>query len=142
VKLKTEHPGSSRRYVLDSSAVIALVRREPGWETVNAALENSVISAVNLTESITKLIRQGGEPRLVERLLGALDLEVIAWDEELAWAGRDLCPLAWTNGLSFADRACLTLARHMGLSAMTADLEWKKPDHGVRVSLFREGRRK
>jgi len=138
VKLKTEQP----QYVLDSSAVIALVRRERGWEKVNAALEHAVISAIHLTESMTKLIRQGGEPRLVERLLKALDLEVIPWGEELAWASRDLCPLAWTNGISFADRACLTLARHLDLAAMTADSEWKKASHGVHVSLFREARRK
>jgi len=62
VKLKTEQA----LYVLDSSAVIALVRREQGWEKVQAALDHSVISAVNLTESMTKLIRQGGQPRLVE----------------------------------------------------------------------------
>jgi PIN domain nuclease of toxin-antitoxin system len=137
VKLKTEQP----RYVLDSSAVIALVRRERGWEKVSAALDRSVISAINLTESMTKLIRQGGEPRLVERLLRALDLEVIPWDEEQAWASRDLCALAWTNGISFADRACMTLARHLHLAAMTADLEWKKAGHGVEVYLFREGKR-
>src|SRR5205823_4437031 len=138
MKLKTERP----QYVLDSSAVIALVRREQGWEKVNAALEHSVISAVSLAESMTKLIRQGGEPNQVERLLKALDLEVIPWDEELAWASRDLCPLAWTHGISFADRACLTLARHLDLAAMTADSAWKKAGHGVRVSLFREGSRK
>ena len=138
MKLKTDQP----QYVLDSSAVIALVRREQGWERVNAALQHSVISAITLTESMTKLIRRGGESRLVERLLRALGLEVIPWDEELAWASRDLCPLAWTNGISFADRACLTLARHLDLTAMTGDAEWKKPSHGVRVSLFREGRRK
>jgi PIN domain nuclease of toxin-antitoxin system len=128
--------------VLDSSAVIALVRREQGWEKVNAALDRSVISAINLAESMTKLIRQGGEPRLVERLLRELDLEVIPWDEELAWASRDLCALAWTNGISLADRACLTLARHLNLAAMTADSEWKKAGHGVQVFLFREDRRK
>jgi PIN domain nuclease of toxin-antitoxin system len=138
VKLKTEQP----QYVLDSSAVIALVRREQGWEKVQAALEHSVISAISLTESMTKLIRQGGEPRLVERLLRALDLEAIPWDEELAWASRGLFPLAWTNGLSLADRACLTLARQLDLAAMTAVAEWKKPTHGIRVCLFREGRRK
>lgn len=138
MKSKSDQP----RYVLDSSAVIALVRREPGWEKVNAALEHSVISAINLTESMTKLIRQGGEPRLVERLLRALDLDVVPWDEELAWAGRDLCDLAWTHGISLADRACLTLARHLGLAAMTADSEWKKLSHGAQVYLFREGRRK
>jgi ribonuclease VapC len=138
VKLKTER----LRYVLDSSAVLALLRREQGWEEVNAALEHSVISAVNLAESMTKLIRRGSQSRLVERLLRALNIEVIPWDEELAWASRDLCPLAWTNGISFADRACLTLARHLDLAAMTADSEWKKASHGVRVYMFRESRRK
>jgi PIN domain nuclease of toxin-antitoxin system len=138
VKLKTERS----QYVLDSSAVIALLRREQGWEKVKAALDQSVISAVNLTETMTKLIRQGGEPRLVERLLKALDLEVIPWDEDLAWAGRDVSPLAWSSGISLADRACLTLARQLHLAAMTADSEWKKVGHGIQVSLFREDRRK
>jgi len=136
VKRKTEQPLS----VLDSSAVIALVRREHGWERVQAALERSVISAVNLAESMTKLIRQGGESRLVERLLKALDLEVLPWDEELAWASRDLCPLAWTHGISFADRACLTLARHLNLTALTGDAAWKKTNHAARVALFRKGK--
>ena len=138
MKLKTEQA----LYVLDSSAIIALVRRERGWEKVQAALEHSVVSAVNLAESMTKLIRQGGEPRMVERLLKALDLEVLPWDEELSWASRDFCPLAWTHGISFADRSCLTLARHLDLAAMTADTEWKKAGHGVRVVLFREAKRK
>ncbi len=137
MKLKTERA----LYVLDSSAVIALVRRERGWEHVQAALDHSVISAVNLTESMTKLIRQGGEPLLVERLLKALDLEVLPWDEELAWASRDLCHLAWTHGISFADRACLTLARHLNLAALTGDAAWKKANHKVRVALFRKGKR-
>jgi ribonuclease VapC len=100
------------------------------------------MSAVNLAESMTKLIRQGGEPRLVEHLLKALDLEVLPRDEELSWASRDLCPLAWTHGISLADRACLTLARHLDLAAMTADAVWKKACPGVRVVLFREGRLK
>ena len=101
-----------------------------------------MILAVNLTESMTKLIRHGGQPRLVERLLKALDLEVLPCDEELAWASRDLCPLAWTHGISFADRACLTLARHLNLAAMTGDAAWKKTNHGARVALFMETKRK
>lgn len=128
-------------FALDSSALIALIRREQGWEKVRTVLEQSVISAVSLAETMTKLIRHGGEPRLVERLLRALELEVVPWDEELTWAGRDLCPLAWKNGISFADRACLTLARHLELTAITSDSDWKKANHGVKVILFRESRR-
>lgn len=135
MKPKTE----GAEYVLDSSAVIALVRRERGWEKVRGALEHAVISAVNVTETLTKLIHKGGEPRLVERYLRGLGLEVVPWDEDLAWESRDLCPLAWTHGISFADRACLAVARHCGLAAMTGDAAWKKLDAGVKVVMFREG---
>jgi PIN domain nuclease of toxin-antitoxin system len=136
VKSKTDQA----QYVLDSSALIALVRGEPGSETVRAAMGAAVVSAVNLTETMAKLIRAGGEPRLVERYLRGLQLEIMPWDEELAWRSRDLCPLAWTLAISFADRACLALARHLRLAAITSDAAWKKLDIGVRVILFRESK--
>ena len=136
MKLKTDQA----QYVLDSSALIALVRGEPGSETVRAAMGASVVCAVNLTETITKLIRAGGEPRLVERYLRGLQLEIMPWDEELAWESRDLCSLAWIHGISFADRACLALARHLRLAAITSDAAWKKLDAGVPVILFRESK--
>ena len=135
MKSRIDHP----QYVLDTSAVIALVRQERGWEAVQAALEHSVICAVNLTETMTKLIHKGGGPRLVEHYLKGLALEVLPWDEELAWESRDLCPLAWTHGISFADRACLALARCQGLAAVTSDAEWRKLGLDVRIVLFREG---
>jgi PIN domain nuclease of toxin-antitoxin system len=90
VKLKTDQA----RYVLDCSALIALVHGEPGAETVQAAMGASVVCAVNLTETIAKLIRAGGGPRLVKRYLRGLQLEIMPWDEELAWESRDLCSLA------------------------------------------------
>jgi PIN domain nuclease of toxin-antitoxin system len=55
--------------VLDTSALIPLERRERGWEKVDAALETAVICAVNLTESITKLLHKSAEARVVERCL-------------------------------------------------------------------------
>lgn len=128
------------QYVLDSSALIALVRRERGWEKVDAALDRSVICAVNLAESLTNLVHKGGEPRLTEHLLRDLKLEVLPFDEELAWASRDLCSLAWTHGISFADRACLALARHLRLPALTGDAKWKDLDLKIPVKLFRDRR--
>lgn len=129
------------KYVLDSSALIALLRREPGWEKVEAALDRSVLCAVNLAESLTKLVHKGGDPRLSERLLRSLELEVLPFDEELAWASRDLSELAWTHGISFADRACLALARSLHLRVLTSDARWKQIGVGVAVELFRESKR-
>ncbi len=99
-------------HILDTSALIALVHREPGWDVVQKVLGNSAVCAINLTETIAKLTRKGGEPRLVERYLRGLPLSILPWDEDLAWESQDMAPLAWTHGISIADRACLAMARH------------------------------
>jgi ribonuclease VapC len=137
VSAKIERP----RYVLDSSALLAMFHSEPGWDVVQAALGESAVSAINLTETITKLTRKGGEPRLMERYLRGLPMPILPWDEELAWESRDMAPLAWTRGISLADRACLATARHLDAIAMTSDTEWAKLDLDVRVVLFRQGTR-
>ena len=108
---------------------------------MQAALGESAVRAINLNETITKLMRKGGEPRLVERYLRGLPLPILPWDEELAWESRDLATLAWTCGISWADRACLATARHVGGAAMTSDTEWAKLGVSVRVVLFRQGAR-
>ena len=128
-------------HVLDTSALIALLHRETGWETVQGVLDHSAICAIHLTEAITKLRRKGGEPRLVERYLRGLPMPVLPWSEELAWESRDMAPLAWTHGISLADRACLAMARHLDAVAMTSDTEWANLKLDVRVVLFRKGKR-
>ena len=135
MRSKTERP----LHILDTSALIALFRREPGWEIVQAALSSAAVCAVNLSETVTKLIRKGGEPRQVERYLRGLSLSILPWDEELAWEGRDMAPLVWTHGISLADRACLTLARHLDAAAITSDTEWAHLDLDVQVVLIRKG---
>jgi ribonuclease VapC len=125
-------------HILDASALIALVHRETGWEVVQGVLPHSAICAVNLTEAITKLIRKGGEPRMVERYLRALSVPVLPWGEELAWESRDMAPLAWTHGLSLGDRACLALARKLDAVALTTDAQWMNLSLKVRVVLLRK----
>ena len=138
MKSKTE----SALHVLDASALIALVHREPGWEVVQAVLGHSVVCAIHLTEAMGKLIRKGGEPRRVERYLRALPMPIRPWDAALAWESLDMAPLAWTHGISLGDRACLALARHLDAVAMTSDTAWANLNLKVRVVLFRKGRSK
>ena len=47
------------KFVLDASAFLALANREPGADKVRAVLRESVISAVNLSEVLQKLVRKG-----------------------------------------------------------------------------------
>jgi ribonuclease VapC len=125
-------------YVLDSTALIALVTKEPGFERVQELLERSTINAVNLTETIHKLVQKGSPHRLVERKLQGLQLNVIAWSESLAYHSAEFANLGKSHGFSLGDRACLALAKQLHATAVTADQVWRQvPGLGVAVLMFR-----
>ena len=112
-------------YVLDASALIALVRCEPGWEKVAEIIDWATISAVNLAEAVAKLIQKGGARKAVEAALDGLSLNVRDWTERLAYDSAEFASLAWERGFSLGDRACLTLARNLNAVAVTADRAWE-----------------
>ena len=60
-------------YVLDSTALLALVSLEPGYQRVAELLEKSAISAVNLAETSTSLFNEAlrRDVREVLWLIGA-----------------------------------------------------------------------
>jgi len=114
----------SSRYVLDSSAVLALIQSEPGANVVRAAMDKAVMSTVNLAETVTKLVERG-MPRLDARAaLFELKIEYVPFTEAQATLCGELRPATRSRGLSLGDRACLALAIERGLPAMTADAAW------------------
>ena len=124
-------------FVLDASALLAVVLGEPGGDVAWSLSGRSVVGAVNYSEALTKLIRRTGDPRESVAKLAVLRLDVVPFDEQLAWEGTDLAPYAWTHGLSTGDRACLTLARQLGVPAVTADHAWDIPGLPVQVRFIR-----
>lgn len=125
------------KYVLDSTALIALVSSEPGCENVAAILDGSTISAVNLTETIHKLVQRGSAPQIVERLLGELQLNVTEWTETLSYRSAEFAMFGRSHGLSLGDRACLTLAKQLRATAVTSDHAWRPVSKTVSVQFFR-----
>ncbi|MDX2150675.1 MAG: type II toxin-antitoxin system VapC family toxin [Bryobacteraceae bacterium] len=125
-------------YVLDASALLAVLFDEPGGALTGAALEHAAISAVNYTEVAVKLMRMGASlPETIDSL-NDLRLPIIPWDGTLAQEACDLSPLAWTHGLSLGDRACLATARHLRRTALTAERNWRKlPRLGVKIKFIR-----
>ena len=128
---------TSIRFLLDASALLALIFDEPGAEVVSGILSDSAIGAVNYSEVLTKLIRRGAAPDEAAEYLSGLTVEVVPFDRELALQGADLAPFAWTHGLSFGDRACLALARRYNVPAVTAESDWDIPGFPVQVRLIR-----
>jgi ribonuclease VapC len=112
------------RAVLDASAVIALVRNEPGSELVASFLGDALISAVNLQEVIKALLVRGFAQDGIRELLSTLDFEVRPHRSDDAWASALLFEPTRARGSGLGDRTCLALAIKEGLPAITTDKAW------------------
>lgn len=112
--------------VLDASAVLALVRDEPGADKVAPHIGRAAISAVNLQEVIKELLLSGLDEPTTRELLHELRLDVRAHDTEAAYASAALHAQTRQYGRGLGDRSCLALAVQLGVPALTADREWKK----------------
>jgi PIN domain nuclease of toxin-antitoxin system len=129
--------------VLDASALLAYLLREPGEDVVaNALAGGLVMSAVNLSEVLSKLAVVGADARaalesLVSRGIVGGTVSVIPFTEDDALACAALRPGTASAGLSLADRGCLALAERLDLPALTADRTWADLNVGVDVKLIR-----
>lgn len=112
--------------VMDASAVLALVRDEPGADKVGPHVGRAAISAVNLQEVIKELLLSGLDASTIRELLDELRLDVRPHDVEAAYAAAGLHAQTKEFGRGFGDRSCLALALQLGVPALTADREWKK----------------
>lgn len=119
--------------LLDASAVLALLRQEPGAEVTAAALPMAAISAVNWTEVVAKLLP--GPADLLEAW-EALQIPVLDFDATTAGDAARL--LAAHRGiLSLGDCACLATAARQALPVLTADRVWATLGLATEVRLIR-----
>lgn len=123
--------------VLDASALLAVLRAEPGAERVEARLEDACIGAVNLSEVVAKLIEDGVPEAEIRAAIGRLELDVHAFDARHAYAAGMIRKMTGAFELSLGDRACLALAQSMGAPALTADGSWSRLDLGVAIEVIR-----
>lgn len=124
-------------FVMDSSAILALVFQEPGREHVAVALPGALISSVNLTEVISKMLDRGLSLEQVDDQMNDFSVVTVNFDRDLAIQAGVLRSTTRHKGLSLGDRACLALAIREGLPVMTADRAWSDLDLPVEVVLIR-----
>lgn len=124
-------------WVLDASAVLAVILPETGGDMVRPLMARSLLGAVNLTEVVTRLLDLGFAPAEVDRVLKRMQFTLVPFDEDLASNAGRLRTKTRHLGLSVGDRACLALAQREGLPALTCDRAWAKLDVGVEVVLIR-----
>jgi len=124
--------------VLDASAILALLYREPGADAVEEVLDGAAVSAVNWSEVLQKLAQRGLDPAsATPAALQELGLRIEPFTPDDAQRAAELWDAGRETGLSLGDRACLALAHRLALEAITADRAWKTVDAGVTIRLLR-----
>ena len=113
------------RAVIDASAILAVLLREPGSDVVETYYAQGIVSAVNLSEVAAKLCDLGMGAAEARDLLSALGLEIRAFDETQALAAGALREVTQFRGLSLGDRACLALGIAEGVPVVTSDRNWE-----------------
>lgn len=130
-------PAGKQYYVLDASALLAYLQREPGYDRVSEALaRGAAASTVNLSEVYAKVAHWALPLEEVADRLTALGLESVDFTEDDARAAGSLYPKLRFLGLSLADRSCLALGMRLGVPVMTTDRVWKRVT-GIKVELLR-----
>lgn len=126
------------KIVLDSSAMLAVLNREPGGERLTAELMSvATCSTVNLAEVHGRLVSGG----LSEKEAWAAAREVVdtteAFTTEQAHIAGGLINQTRSLGLSLGDRACLALGLHLKAPVYSADRAWKKLNLPIEVHVIR-----
>lgn len=126
------------RVVLDASAVLAVLNREPGAEKLTPQLlSTAVISAVNLAEVHSKLVDRGLSPEGAWAAALSPAAEAIPFTADDARTAGSMIAQTRGLGLSLGDRACLALGLALHAPVYTADRSWRNLKLGIRIHTIR-----
>jgi ribonuclease VapC len=112
--------------VFDASAVLVLMKHEPGADAVTAAMveDELWISAVNYAEVLTTLLAAGYAESDVLLAWQQLQIQIAPLLPDTALNAARLRGPTRHRGLSLGDRCCLALAQLHGATVVTADRAW------------------
>ena len=113
-------------HVMDASAIMAILRGEPGCDYVQELLESEecAISSVNMAEVGSKLIDYGLPPEDFPRIARQLQIDIIDFNTEQSIQSAQIRKITRPAGLSLGDRACVALTQLVQGCVVTADRAW------------------
>ena len=126
------------KFVLDASAVTAVLRKEAGHDNVIPHLRGSLISSVNLAEVYCTARSFGSLPEMDQRAIHMMQINCIPFDEEQAGVVASIFTETRGGTVGIADRVCMALGLLHDLPVLTGDHAWTEYDVGVDVQLFRK----
>lgn len=125
-----------KKAVLDASAMLAFLNKETGEDVVAQWLYGSIISAVNYTEVLQKLVDKPSEKQLLDSTIGNLRMQIVDFDREQAVTVASLYMSA-SKKTSFADRACIALGMQKNIPVLSGDRKWRDLQLPIELVFFR-----
>ncbi len=123
--------------ILDASAALALLLKEPGSDEVARLLGEAGISSVNMTEVYSKCVDRGLNPEIIKNLFTGLGVEVLSFSDRHALVAGQLRTQTKSQGLSLGDRACLATGIVEKRRVITADRVWLTLDLDIEITSIR-----
>jgi len=128
----------ANKIVFDSSALIMLFAKEPGYEFVKQNLKYAIISSVNIAEVYKYCIEvQNLTEDDCRNLINLSGIKIIDFCEEQALISAKIIKQTKQHGLSLGDRSCIALAMFKNYPIFTCDKIWQKVDLGVEFIMAR-----
>jgi PIN domain nuclease of toxin-antitoxin system len=123
--------------LLDTSAIIALLKSEPGYEKLESVLATSAISAANLAELVTVLSRSGVNEEEIDEIANNIVPQVIPLSQEIAILSGKLNNQTRSLGLSLGDRICIATGIALSLPIYTTDKIWQELNINAEIIVIR-----
>lgn len=124
--------------VVDSSAILAVLNREPGADFIISRLPGSFVSAINLQEVAKKMLEAGSTTDAIQAAMRRLGVQILSHDAEDAYQAAMLAEATRQFGRGLGDRSCMALAIKLGVPAITTDRAWARIEvPGLEVILAR-----
>jgi ribonuclease VapC len=123
--------------VVDTSALLAYLKQEPGGRDRADDIRGALLCSVNLAETIGVLLRQGTPLDTARKIVELSEVQIVGFDSALAEDTGALIVHTRSKGLSLGDRACLALAARENLPALTADNAWFDLKLGIEIRFVR-----
>ncbi len=112
------------KVILDSSALLALIKNEKGTSVVEELLGKIVMSSVNVSEVASILLDSEMSTEQATKAIEPFIESIINFDFEYSILCADLLKSTKHLGLSLGDRACISLGIKLRLPIYTSDKIW------------------
>jgi len=131
----------ARPVLLDASSVLAWAYREPGADVVDAVLTQAFITAPNMAEVVSKLVREGvaGQEFATDLVSAGLTVAPLTWVHvrAIGQVQEAAQRLGSKHRLSLGDLCCLAFGSVERAEVLTADRLWGQLGLSIRVRTIR-----